>query len=155
MTKISSAWTPFYKRAFPALWFGILGFAVATMLGSGALREQPAILLAPILMAAFGFFVFRKLVWNLADEVFDCGEYLVVRKGSREERIHLSNVMNVSATAMMNPPQITLRLVTPGGFGDEISFSPRLRFSLNPFARSKVADDLMVRAHRARGHRGV
>ena len=58
--------------------------------------------------------------------------------------------MNVSSTTFMNPPRITLRLVTAGKLGNEIAFSPAMEFSLNPFAKCQLAEDLILRVHRAR-----
>ena len=73
-----------------------------------------------------------------------------MRKGDVEERVPLANIMNVSASVAMNPPRITLRLVRPGKFGAEIAFSPVRTFTLNPFARNPVAEDLMLRVDQAR-----
>jgi hypothetical protein len=97
----------------------------------------------------------KKLVWDLADEVYDCGDFLLVRKRDEEDRVPLSNVMNVNASTYVNPPRITLRLVTPGRFGNEIAFSPIAGFRLNPFAKNKIAEDLIVRVDRARSKRTV
>jgi hypothetical protein len=94
-------------------------------------------------------------MWDLADEVHDCGDSLLIRKGSNEEHIPLSNIMNVSVSTNMNPPRITLRLVKPGRLGSEISFSPPSRLSFNPFAKNPVAEDLMVRVDQARVKRAV
>ena len=55
--------------------------------------------------------------------------------------------------AAMNPQRITLRLVKPGRFGPEISFTPVTRFGFNRFAKNPVAEDLMVRAYEARTRR--
>jgi hypothetical protein len=154
MKKISSAMMVFHKKIFPLAWFGFLAFFVLTAAAAGAFQEGHWLFLAaPLFMAVFGFIFMKKLIWNLVDEVFDCGDYLLVRKGGEEENVSLGNIMNVSASAMTSPPRITLRLLNPGKFGAEISFSPPARFSLNPFARNPVADDLIVRVDRARrGH---
>lgn len=150
MTKISSGRTWFHKRVFPVLWFGIIGAVVAGALISGAFEKAPVALVAPVVMAIFGYFLMRKLVWDLVDEVYDGGDYLLVKNGGKEERIPLSNIMNVNASTLVNPPRITLRLVKRGRFGNEVSFSPVKPFTLNLLARSQVADDLVVRVDRAR-----
>ena len=150
MTKISSGMTFFHKRIFPALWFGFLALFVATGLASGAVQRSWMFLVVPIFMAVFGYFLFKRLAWVLADEVHDCGDFLFVKSGTVEERVYLSNIMNVSVTTFANPPLVTLRLVTPVQSGSEITFSPAAGFTLNPFAKNKIAEDLMVRAHRAR-----
>jgi hypothetical protein len=151
--KISSGSTYFTKRVFPFLWFGFLAvfsvIAVIAML-NGVEDASPAFLLIPAAMAVFGFFLMKALVWNLADEVYDGGDFLLVRWGGREERVSLSNVVNVNASVAVNPPRITLRLAKPGKFGEEISFSPVSRFQLNPFGKNPVAEDLILRIDCAR-----
>ena len=89
----------------------------------------------------------------MADEVWDGGDHLLVKIGDQSEPVPLANIMNVSASTLVNPPRITLRLVSPGRFGQEISFSPLRNSMFNPFARNAVADDLIERVHRAKGLR--
>lgn len=152
MTKISKNQF-FMKKAFPAFWFGLLVFFCFIGVSTGAYKKDFMFLVVPAFMAVFGYFIMKKLVWDLADEVYDCGDHLLVRKGNDEERVPLSNIMNVSASVLVNPPRISLRLATPGKFGDEVSFSPVRPFTLNPFARNPVAEDLIVRVDKARSHR--
>lgn len=148
--RISAGSMFFTKRVFPLFWFGFLAFFLATAVWQGVPRRDPVFLAVPCVMAVFGFFLFRKLLWGMADEVLDGGDRLVVRFGRDVENIPLSNIMNVSATTMVNPPRITLRLVDACRFGQEIAFSPVRRFTLNPFARNEIADDLIVRVDAAR-----
>lgn len=150
MERISSQFTFFNKWLFPAVWFGFLGYFVYGLIRDGAAQHEPMFLIVPAGMAVFGFFLMRKLAWDLADSVDDCGSYLLVRRGSVVARIELANVMNVSASTLQNPPRVTLRLVNPSELGKEISFSPKSPFSLNPFAQSPVAEQLIERVHRAR-----
>ena len=152
MKKISSGSTVFYKRLFPLAWFGFLVVFVGLALSRrhyGGAQWWPFIVM-PICMAVFGFVLMRKLVWDLADEVQDGGDFLLIRKGGEEERVPLNNIMNVNASTNMNPQRVTLRLVKPGKFGSEVSFALPARFSFNPFARHPVAEDLIVRVDRAR-----
>jgi len=151
MVKISSGSTAFYKKVLPLFWFGFLVVFVAFGLSRGGLRDEwwPFIAV-PAFMTVFGFVLMKNLVWDLVDEVHDAGDFLVVRKGADEERVPLSNIMNVSASTNMNPPRLTVRLVKPGRFGSEISFMLPARFSFNPFAKHPVVEDLIVRVDRAR-----
>jgi len=148
--RISSSWTFFYKRVFPIIWFGVLGVVTFIVLSTGAAAKDPTFLVVPGFMAFIGFLIMRALVWDLADEVFDRGDALLIRNGGEEELIRLSNIMNVSVSTYVNPPRISLRLITPGTFGSEIAFSPLTGFRLNPFAKNQVAEDLIVRVHQAR-----
>lgn len=155
MTTISSGMTRFNKKVFPAVWFGFLAFVLTFSTLAGAPQQEPMFVLVPIALGVFGFVLMRKLVWDLVDEVCDYGDYLVVKNRGDEDRIVLSNIMNVSASTLTNPPRITLRLVHPSKFGNEIAFSPVTKFTLNPFAKNEIAGDLMVRVDRARSQRAL
>lgn len=151
MKKISSDSTLFYKNVFPLLWFGVLASflvvsATSSRLGAGDWK----FLLAPCVMATVVFLVMKNMIWDLVDEVHDCGDSLLVRKGNEEERIPLSNIINVNASTHTRPPRITLRLARAGRFGNQVAFSPPSQFSFNPLAVNPVAEDLTVRVDRAR-----
>lgn len=148
MNKISSDWTFFYKKVFPVFWFGFLALFVA--IGLGQASKDPMVLIVPLVMALFGFFLMKALVWGLVDEVVDGGTVLLVRKGDEEDSVPLANIMNVSATMNSRPPRVTLRLIRPGKFGSEVSFMPVTPFTLNPFAKNQVVEDLILRVHQAR-----
>ena len=150
MRRISSRNTFFNKRVFPVIRFGFVAIAFfGPLLGRKDKGGPPAgFLFVPIVMAAFGYFMMKKLVFDLADEVFDDGNTLVVRFGSEEERIPLSEIINISYTNMSNPSRVTLTLRTPDRFGKELSFSPPQSFV--PFAKSPIAADLIERADAAR-----
>ena len=150
MKKISSRSLFITKKVLPVLWFGILAFVLIAGILSKAYNGNPMVIVGPGIMIVFGYFMMKKLVWDLVDEVYDYGDYLLVRNGGQEERVALSNIMNVSATTLVNPPRITLRLVKPGRFGPEIAFSPVVPLTLNPFAKNAVAEELIVRAYAAR-----
>jgi hypothetical protein len=150
MTLISSKYQSFMKKAFPILWFGLLAVVMGAMLLNGVYKTVPAAVVMPLVMAVVGYIVIKALVSDLADEVYDCGDFLLIKNRGVEDRILLSNIMNVSVSTMVNPPRITLRLVKPGKFGPELAFSPVRQFKLNPFARNPIAEDLITRAYRAR-----
>ena len=150
MKKISSDRTGFYKKGFPAIWFGGLAIFVGVNLFMGGPGPDIFMWVIPIFMAIVGVQFFRNLIWDLVDEVYDCGDSILVRNRGQEEMIPFSNIMNVNATTQVNPPRITLRLAVPGQFGPEITFSPVKRFSLNLFARDELADDLIARVDKAR-----
>jgi hypothetical protein len=147
---ISSGQTFFIKRVFPAFWFLFLVLFIGIDGFVGAGWKQPQFLMVPAIMVVFGAIMFRKLVWDLADEVRDGGDYLLVRRGRIEERLPLEDVMNVSMSQFTNPRRLTLRLRTPGKLGDEVTFIPKSPFQLNPFARNPVAEKLIARVDRLR-----
>src|SRR6516225_2126549 len=62
---------------------------------------------------------------DLADEVLDAGNALVVRSGGQEERIALSDIKNVNYSPYMSPPQVTLSVRRHTAFGETIASSHR------------------------------
>ena len=155
MKKISSSLTMVHKKIFPAFWFGFLAIFFVVSLTSGAADRDPMFLIVPVVMAVIGYFAMKKFAWILVDEVYDCGDFLLVRNRGDEDRIPLANVMNVDPSTFVNPPRITLRLASPSKWGMHVVFSPVRSAALNPFARNAVAQDLIVRVERARGSRVV
>jgi hypothetical protein len=154
MERISYGGTFLYKVVFPAFWFGLLTLLMAMGVFTAG-RKQPIFIIQPLLMVVFGYFLFRKLVWTLADEVQDGGDYLLVRKGSIEQRIPMTNIINVSMSQFTNPKRLTLRLRNPCELGDEIAFIPQVPvFQWNPFARNAVVEDLIRRVDQARQEAG-
>jgi hypothetical protein len=151
MKKISSP-TFFSRRVFPVIWFGFLAFLVVAM-AFNPKNFNFLSLAVPLLMAGFGFVLMKNLLWSLVDEVYDCGDSLLIRNRGEEESVALSNIMNVSVSMNMNPARITLRLANPGKFGREIAFSPIRTFSFNPFAKDPISDDLILRVDQARSKR--
>ncbi len=151
MSRISSHATFLYKRVFPIFWFGLLLLFLAFGL-IGALRSErfPSLLflIVPLLMMAFGYFIMKKLIFDLVDEVVDLGDALMIRNGGRQERVALSDIVNVSYSSFVNPPRVTLSLRTPGAFGSRVSFCAPIR--LMPFSTSPVIDALIERIDAAR-----
>ena len=150
MTRISSRFTTFHKRIFPAI---PLVAAAAIFLGELFKHGLTGnTLIGPFLMGLFSLGIGFRM-WDLVDEVYDCYDHLLVKNHGLEEAIPLSNVMNVSASMSPNYRRITLRLAEPCAFGREIAFWPGTDFSLNPFSRSSFVDELIDRVDRARSKR--
>ena len=157
MTKLSSDLTFFNKKVFPLLYLGFLAVFLAAGVAGGAVSKAgPIFLLGPAVALVIGFGVMKKLIWDLVDEVYDGGEFLLIKNKGREHQLSLADVMNVSGSLYTNPPRITLRITNAGGagpLGSEVTFSPKRPFSLNPFARNAIFEDLIVRVDRARARR--
>jgi hypothetical protein len=146
MPLISSKMTVYYKRVFPVIFFG--GLLIVVVTGLSASGDPLTFLIGAVVMAIFGYFIMKKLVFGLADEVLDAGDALIVRNGGQEDRISLSDIKNVSYSPYMNPPQVTLSLRRQTVFGDTIAFcAPG---GLVPFWSSPVIDDLINRVDAAR-----
>ena len=152
MKKISSKGTFFNKRIFPTIWFGFLGIFILISFTGGAFDKGPKLplLIIPLIMAVFGYFVMKKLVFDLMDEVFDEGScYLLVKNKNAEERIDYQNIKNISYTVMTNPNRVTLSLRNPCKFGNEVSFSPQM--SWMPFRKNKNIIELINNVDKIRG----
>ena len=131
------------------MWFGIL--AVIPTLGfttGKTTHAKDVAVVIPIVMALLGYVLMRHLVFDLVDEAWDAGDYLVFKNKGVEEIVRLENIVNVSSPTLMNPPRVTLTLRTPSRLGKEITFSPPP--SLNPFKKSPIIDELIQRVDVAR-----
>ena len=150
MTRLSSRWTFFYKRLFPVIWFGFIAlFLLPMLINRHQMREPPpAVFIVPVVMGVFGYLLFRRLLFDLVDEVWDDGEALVARNGGVEQRIPLETIINVGFSTMTRPERVTLRLREPGPLGAEVTFMPPSRFV--SFGRHPVIDELIERVDRAR-----
>jgi len=153
MRRISSGMKFFYKRIFPIIWFGFLVLFmaapfVAPMIGGSTSGSPLAFLVVPAIMIAVGYFIMKKLVFDLVDEVLDAGDALVIRNGHLEERVPLSDIMNVSYSQFVNPPRVTLSLRNPSMFGDRVRFCAPVSFM--PFSTSPIIDELITRIDAAR-----
>jgi hypothetical protein len=154
MQRISSRMTFFYKRVFPIIWFGFLalfmGIPFAKSLFAGSVSGPPIeVLLVPAIMMVVGYFMMKKFVFDLVDEVLDAGDALLIRNGHLEDRIALADITNVGYAQFMNPPRVTLSLRNPGVFGDRVSFCAPV--SLMPtFSTSPIVDELIRRIDAAR-----
>jgi len=148
--RISSRTTFWYKRLFPVFWFGFIAIFIVVMLSAKGGPPLPMILF-PLAMAAFGYFLMRKLVFDLADEVWDGGDELIIRNRGREEHIPLSDIVNVSYSAFTSPARVTLTLREGGVPGREISFSPLAR--LLPFSKNPIVRELIERIDKSRSTR--
>ncbi|WP_444927653.1 hypothetical protein ACJJI4_07860 [Microbulbifer sp. TRSA002] len=147
MKKISGS-TFYFKKIFPSIWFGFLVLFVAASISGGAVKDSFMFLVMPIFMAVFGFFFLKKLLWSLADEVYDEGESLLFQKGSKRQRVQLKDIINVNYAQMNAPERIVLQVRTEGDIGKELAFIPPMR--LNFFSKSPIVVDLIDRVDRAR-----
>lgn len=151
MRRISSKMTFFYKRIFPAFWFGFLILFIAIPLFFAGAPNGPPLfpfLIVPLIMFGFGYFVMKKLVFDLVDEVWDDRDTLLIKNGGQEDRVALRDIKNVSYSTVINPPRVTLSVRQPTTFGDQIAFVAPVR--VVPFTTSPIINDLIERIDQAR-----
>lgn len=152
MKQISSRGIFFQKVIFPVFSFGFLGFfAVIVLLTHSEGGPPLTALLVPVAMGIFGIVFMKRFIWDLADQVLDDGDALIVRFGKDEEQVPLSEIINVSYN--MSPSRATLTLRNAGRFGPEVSFALPQRFW--PLRRNPTVDDLIQRVDAARRAAGL
>ncbi len=111
MKRLSSSLTIWwYKRLGPLLLAAAL-ILTATVLAVLVIRGTVATawLLAPVALALLVFAYLQWFIFPLADEVFDDGDYLVIRRGTRTERLALRDVTSVTYSLVFDPPRIVLQ----------------------------------------------
>lgn len=153
MKKISSSFTYFNKRVLPAIWFGFLGIFMLLSIGTALFdADKPDLfsIIMPIIMGVMGYYVMKHLVFDLMDEVYDAGDFLIFRNAGKEEQINFKDIKNISYAIVMNPPRVTLSLRRETAFGNEIAFCPRV--SLIPFKKNRDIEELIDRVDKARAH---
>jgi hypothetical protein len=137
----------FLKRVIPLFLFGFLAFFVVAMW----LNNAPGVALSgPLFTAGVAYVVFKKLVFDLVDEVWDRGDALVVKNRKQEDVIPLSSIVNVSYMAFQNPNRVTLTLREPCIFGREVSFMPPSLPVWKLFSKSPIIEELIERIDAAR-----
>ncbi|MBS0193084.1 MAG: hypothetical protein JSR34_02480 [Proteobacteria bacterium] len=154
MSVISSQGTGLYKYFVPVVWIGGVMVMLAFVIADG-IRHDPRFSPVPVIgllgMLAFAVYVMRKTLWDLMDRVEDHGEFLLVRRGHIEDRIPISDIMNVSMSHNQSPARLALRLRKPCRLGDEVAFVPAGSWgATRTFARNPVAEDLLARVDRMR-----
>ena len=118
-------------------------------------QDLSALLMLPLLavFCGFGYLIMRWLVLDLADEVWDDGDALIVKNRGREVRILLADIMNLGYSGFQNPPRVTLYLRQPTELGREIAFIPPLW--LFNFRMPTEIRELMLRVDEARRGRQI
>ena len=141
MCRISSRWTFFLKGIFPVVWVGGVLSIVADQSvrgpASGSL-PPPFVLIVVILMVPFGYLVMKYLgLFDLADEVIDVGDELIIRNGDQKARVPLSEISDINYSQFMEPWRVTLTLRNPSLFGTRVSFMPPHRH-LHPIVNELI-----------------
>ena len=149
MKKISTPYS-WSMKAFPFFFFGFLAFMLALMMMNGALGA-PMFLLTLVAISVIGYFYWKVSLRDIMDEVYDCGDFLVLKKRCEEDTVLLSNINNVrfSTDRRGVSARITLSLDSPGKFGQEVSFAPPPQIYFGA-PKNEIAADLLDRARSGR-----
>jgi len=136
--------------------FGFL--AIFVLSGAIAVASRPehlAVLIFPIFMGVFFYFILKATVFDLVDEVWDAGDYLVVKNRGEEATVRLEDIINVNSSRISNTKRVELRLRKGCRFGNEIAFIPVAKPSFwPPFAKNPMVEKLIDRIDAARRKHG-
>ena len=76
MKKLTSKSTIIHKKVFPIAWFGFLIFFIVSYLTTESAARNGIDFMfvgVPIFMMAAGYFMMKKMIFDLIDEVYDEG----------------------------------------------------------------------------------
>ena len=150
--RISSGMTSWYKRGFP-LFFLAIPVLVLVMMASGnwGPSGMPSeVYIGPGMVVVIGFIVFKLLLSNLIDEVWDNGHELIVVNEDHVEHVPLASIVNINYSGLTNPKLAYLLLRQPGRWGRKLKFIPvRSKMFFN-LTHNETIDDLIERVDQAR-----
>ena len=143
MRRISSALVPWWYKpvglrclgASAVLTVGIMLFLVFRG------RLEPLWILVPAALALLGAAYIRTFVMPLADEVFDDGDVLVVRRGNDTTRHALHDIAKVDYSLVFDPPRIILHTRA----GEKIAFMPPINLGMCFFRQHPLVAALGAR----------
>jgi len=149
--QISSSMTRFQKGVVPVMVMaGVFSGVLALVLSKPIEQTWWALTMATLFSIAFGV-AYRFRIWPLADEVFDCGDHLLVRRRGEEQRIRLEDIAEVDLRRSgKSQHRMVLSLRREGPFGATVVFLAPKHFSFNPFAKDPLEEDLHSRVEAAR-----
>lgn len=103
--------------------------------------------LVPLAVLSAGMIVFYRFVFTLADEVWDVGSALRIRRGSVTEIIALGDIVEVKESFTTKPKTVTIVLKAPSRLGSRVKLVP-------PYegfrVKSRWAKDIRTRIRAAR-----
>jgi hypothetical protein len=150
-----------YKSSYAVKWGppAILGTALCASFYY-RISENPGRPADHWVFALLAIFLFVSIVFvagSLADEVFDCGDELLVRKGNTKERIKLASIVKVeegyvrpNTLRFFHFSTVIVTMDRDSAFGRSFSFvAPRYGLG-GGYGRVGVVNHLRLRADRAR-----
>lgn len=148
---ISFKQTTLLKRGF---WLSAAALIACVMLPAvidGSLRQNPlpTMMALCVLVAFFGYFLWKLPIHRLADLVIDGQDHLVARRRWTQEMIPLANVAAAQVSTGLGVHRIAIRLRVPSRLGQQIEFLPQASLWSTLAGVQQVASDLSDRANRA------
>jgi hypothetical protein len=140
LTIVSKWVTPLYLVGFTCYWeWGVLGdFERLWFFG-----------VLGLLFFLLFILIYFRMLWPLADAVYDGGDYLLVQRRGEEVRVRLEEIADLSLSHWGNMRRMILRFAHSGPFGECIQFMPPVSLAV-PYAVRPLEEDLMRRVNAAR-----
>ena len=151
MQQISSRATCFVKRILPVIWLG--GGTIAAIVAGVILKNEPdfepgALVLMMLVQLILSYCYIKVFIFSLADEVWDCGDSLLIRYQDDETRISISDIRHVEYTTFWQPPRISIVTPEPSTSKRRIAFMPPSRLVFGRVLHP-IAEDLLKRVKEA------
>lgn len=140
MKKLSSRYPLFFNNLIV---FGIIAICFIMLKDFYFMIAEPSLYIGTIFFILLIVYGMKKMGDDLADEVFDLGDSLKIRKGKAELIVPLSQIMKIRYEAMRKPSLVTIILSSNTVLGDQINF-----FAASPFFSLKInrdIEDLIIR----------
>jgi hypothetical protein len=148
---ISFKQTTLLKRGFWLSAAALIAFVMLPSVIEGSLWQNPlpTVMALCVLVAFFGYFLWKLPIHRLADSVIDCHDHLVARRRWTQESIPLANVAAAQVSTALGVHRIAIRLRIPSRLGQQIEFLPQASLWSTLSGVQQVASDLSDRANRA------
>jgi hypothetical protein len=148
---ISFKQTTLLKRGFWLSAAALIAFVMLPSVIDGSLWQNPlpTVMALCVLVAFFGYFLWKLPIHRLADSVIDGHDHLVARRRWAQESIPLANVAAAQVSTGLGVHRITIQLRVPSRLGQQIEFLPQASLWSTLSGVQQVASDLSDRANRA------
>jgi hypothetical protein len=153
MQVISFKDTILYKRGVWLSAAALVAAVASPWVVDGSFFNQPVVHLLPlgILTGFWLYFLQKARFLSIADEVADCQDHLLVRRGRTEEMIPFSAISSVDVKTDYRMHRISIELREQRKIGNRLEFWPQANLWGNLFAVRQVALELSDRARKAAG----
>ena len=131
MTRISGS-TVIHKKLLPLGMFALLSVGLYQGFSSfDSTQPFSQELIVELLLLPFFVFVYKKICWELMDEVDDAGTEVIFRRGRQQQRVNIADVTNIYSSKKSSPERVTVITRTTGEMGRKLGFVAPFRFNLS------------------------
>jgi len=139
------------KWLFPGFWFLVwAAFPLLVLTDPDTDELRLGVLVAmvalPLAVVLFSVFQFKEQIWSLADEVWDGGDYLRIKKGGQQQDIYLRDVIEAKYISK-GVPRFSIRAKDSTGIDRIVVFQAPPKFLAEP---PRLAKEILDRIERAK-----